>query len=942
MTTTTATPSGIVLRRLREMVTAKEAHAAPDQQLLDRFVTNREETAFTALVRRHGPLVLGVCRRVLRHEHDAEDAFQATFLVLARRAASINKRASVGSWLYQVAFHVANKARKRTTNRRKREEQAAVRRQADALDEVTGRELLAVFDEELQNLPEGERAALVLCYLEGKTRDEAARDAGCSESTLKRRLERGKERMRLRLARRGVALPAALLAAGLAQSARAAVPLPLAASAVKAGWLLATDQAPAGVASSQAIALADETLRAITASKVKTAGALLVAVVLLGVGTGLLASGPRTVVPPAAAESQALALAADAEPEADDGKKMTVAGRVLDAEGKPLPGADVAVLVRPKVAHRGGDLSSGGTEVLGGGKTDRDGRFRLETPRTASVRCRSVAAVAAASGHGLGWYELNPDAEKPTAEIRLAPEQVIRSRLVDLQGQPAAGVTVRVGSVGRREPGEFKGVYAPARIDLPFWPKAAVTDKDGRFELHGIGRDVFTQWSVSDDRFATQGFGVATDAPEGVKEYNARPLEPAHLIEGTVVFADTGKPVPGARLTVYAARKEDDSWGGMDARADEKGCFRINPLPGNVFEVSAFAPDGEPYLSLKQRVNWPKAAVKQQIELKLPRGVLVRGKVAEAGSGKALANATALFIPRQAGNPNFRRDIVTGWDNTAVSGDDGTFDLCVLPGPGHLLVRGPTPDYVFQEIAERKLLSGKEGGQRQYAHAVVPLDTKPGAGPEEVAVALRPAVTVKGRLLGPDDQPVSEALMISRLNVNPVSSEWLAYPAIVRDGRFELHGCDPAKSYPVHFLDAKNKAGATVELSAKQAAEDVTVRLLPCGTAETRLLDTEGKPLPGRRVGLNLVVTPGSSRMDNKAYDRGELTADEGFVANIDRRNHWDGPLTDADGRVTFPALIPGASYRIEELDDPDHIVKCEFKAESGKTVKLPDVRLKK
>jgi hypothetical protein len=82
--------------------------------------------------------------------------------------------------------------------------------------------------------------------------------------------------------------------------------------------------------------------------------------------------------------------------------------------------------------------------------------------------------------------------------------------------------------------------------------------------------------------------------------------------------------------------------------------------------------------------------------------------------------------------------------------------------------------------------------------------------------------------------------------------------------------------------------------------------------------------------------------MDPKAYDRGEVAADEGFVANIDRKNYWEGPPTDADGRVTLPALIPGASYRIEELDDPDHIIKCDFKAESGKSVKLPDVRLKK
>src|SRR5262249_41041822 len=186
MATIAPTQPGIVLRRLREMVAAKEAHAVPDQQLLDRFVSNREEMAFTALVRRHGPLVLGVCRRVLRHEHDAEDAFQATFLVLARKAASINKRASVSSWLYQVAYHVANKARKRTTNRQKREERAAVRQQADALDEVSGRELLAVIDEELQHLPDRCREPLVLCFVQGLTRDEAARQLGLTHSTLNR------------------------------------------------------------------------------------------------------------------------------------------------------------------------------------------------------------------------------------------------------------------------------------------------------------------------------------------------------------------------------------------------------------------------------------------------------------------------------------------------------------------------------------------------------------------------------------------------------------------------------------------------------------------------------------------------------------------------------------------------------------------------------------
>jgi RNA polymerase sigma factor (sigma-70 family) len=932
------THPGIVLRRLRDLVTAKDTRTAPDQQLLDRFTHGREEAAFAALVRRHGPLVLGVCRRVLRQEQDAEDVFQATFLVLARKAGSVGRRASLGTWLYRVAYNMALKARKQATARQKREERSARREETDPLDEVTGRELLAVFDEELQALPECERVALVLCYLEGKTRDEAAREAGCSESTLKRRLERGKQRMRTRLARRGVALPAALLAAGLAQGAKAAVPALLTAGAVKAGLLVASGQAIAGVVSARAAALAAGTVRAMAAGKFKAVGALLVAVALLGAGAVLLASGP----PPDADRSEPPAPAA-AEPKAADAKKeMTVSGRVLDADGKPAAGAEVAVLAQPKVAHRGGDLSSGGTQVLGRGKTDDEGRFRLDVPRTSTQRFRSVTAVATAAGHGLGWQDISPDAERPTADFRLAREQVIRGRFVDVQGQPAAGVTVRVGGVGRRVPWGFSGAFAPAEVKgLPFWPKPAVTDKEGRFELRGVGRDVLARLGIDDDRFAAQGFEVATDAKDGVKEYNAPPLHPAHIIEGTIAYADTGKPVPQARLTVYAAMSETDSWGGMDARADEAGRFRVNPSPGNVFEVSAFAPDGEPYLAVHKRVTWPKAAVKQRVEFQLPRGVLVRGKVTEAGSGKALAKATAQFIPRTANNPNFRRDVVTGWSNQVVSDDDGRFDLCVLPGPGHLLVHGPTPDYVYAEIGSRKLERGQEGGTRHYAHAVVPLDLKPGADPHPLAVTLKPAVTVKGRVLGPDGKPVAEALMLSRLNVN-LMLEWNWVPLAVREGRFELHGCDPDKAGPVHFLDAKNKAGATVELSGKQAGQEVTVRLMPCGQAATRLLDAEGRPLPERRLWLELVVTPGPYRFDFKAYDKGELAADAEAVSNIDRVNHWDGPLTDKEGRVTFPALIPGATYRIVEVGDKENMVKCEFKAESGKTIKLPDVVRKK
>src|SRR5262249_54354144 len=156
----------------------------------------RDEAAFAELVRRYGPTVLSVCRSVLRHEQDAQDAFQATFLVLARRAASIRKQASVGSWLHGVARRLALRPRVAAARRGVHERQAAARPAAAPMDDLTWRELRRVLHEELGRLPEKQRVPLLLCYLEGKTQDEAARQLGWTAATLKGRLARGRQRLR--------------------------------------------------------------------------------------------------------------------------------------------------------------------------------------------------------------------------------------------------------------------------------------------------------------------------------------------------------------------------------------------------------------------------------------------------------------------------------------------------------------------------------------------------------------------------------------------------------------------------------------------------------------------------------------------------------------------------------------------------------------------------
>lgn len=211
-----------LMRQVRRLVGMPRLAGESDAALLNRFIGDREEAAFAALMERHGPMVLGVARRVLHDVQAAEDVVQATFLVLARQARSIRKVESLSSSLHGVAYRLARHSQAETVRRRQRESQVAVRAAVDPLAEITARELCHLLDEELTQLAEKLRQPLVLCYLEGHTRDDAARHLGWSLRTLARRLEQGRERLRGRLSRRGVALSAAFGVAALTgQSAKA-------------------------------------------------------------------------------------------------------------------------------------------------------------------------------------------------------------------------------------------------------------------------------------------------------------------------------------------------------------------------------------------------------------------------------------------------------------------------------------------------------------------------------------------------------------------------------------------------------------------------------------------------------------------------------------------------------------------------------------------------
>jgi RNA polymerase sigma factor (sigma-70 family) len=263
----TSTPLVGVLRYIGILAGAERASDQSDQDLLQRFVAGREESAFATLLGRHGSLVLGVCRRVLGDEQEAEDAFQATFLVLARKAGSICKQESLAAWLHRVALNLCRTARTAMARRQVHERQAARRTQA-ADAEVALCDWRPLLHEEVDRLPDKYRLPVVLCYFEEKSHAEAAGQLGWPLGTVKGRLARARDLLRVRLARRGLTLTATGIAAVLSEGASAvAVPPALPARTLRAAMSFAARGPVAGAASANALALAKGMLQTMTATR---------------------------------------------------------------------------------------------------------------------------------------------------------------------------------------------------------------------------------------------------------------------------------------------------------------------------------------------------------------------------------------------------------------------------------------------------------------------------------------------------------------------------------------------------------------------------------------------------------------------------------------------------------------------------------------------------
>jgi RNA polymerase sigma factor (sigma-70 family) len=636
-------PGETIQRDLERIYQQGSVAGRGEEQLLRQFVVAGDAIAFEALLARHGPMVLSVCRRILGDPHAAADAFQATFLVLVRKANRLRAADQLGPWLHGVAFRVAARARSDAARRRALELRGA---RAEAVEVEDARpaeqaELRGLLDREVDRLPESYRRAVILCYLEGQTHEEAARELGCTPGMLRGRLDRARAKLRARLARRGVAPALALGAATLlTKTAAAAVPAALRdATASVARQALAGNAAGAAVPAS-VLVLAQGVLRTALFSKLK------VAVAIAAAAAVFLAVVPRVVTRD---EKAPLPAAAAPPPRAEAG--VAVNGRVLDRAGQPIAGARVG---------QGSNRQQGATPEV---TTDAEGRFVFP-----GVAPGTVILTVQAAGHAPELKSVAARTEMEPLEFRLGPGRSIGGQIVDLEGKPIAGAPISAG----------------------FWRNHqslvwhALTDADGRYRWDEAPEDEVLI-DIGTLGYTSKRF--LTFAP-GQTDLVMRMPRP-RFVRGSVSDAETGKPIETFTvLTGHAGDAgEDPEWEYANARAGERGAYEVKLDAGLRSFVRFVRIEADGYLPQRSRAfQEDEAEWDHHFDFTLRRGDGTIGGVVHLPGGLPLAGATVAFLTSrspiivngQPPNPQFAR--------LQTTGPDGRFRFPAPERPGTVVV----------------------------------------------------------------------------------------------------------------------------------------------------------------------------------------------------------------------------------------------------------------
>jgi RNA polymerase sigma factor (sigma-70 family) len=933
-----------------------------DAELLDRFLADRDDAAFAALVLRHGNLVLAACRRVLVNRADVDDAFQATFLVLLRKASSIRQHQSVGGWLYRVARRAALHVRADVERHRPVEPGLIPESAAPTDADPSWREVCALLHAELDRLPVKFRLPLMLCYLDGKTRDEAARQLGWSVGAVKGNLERGRMRLREQLARRGVTLSAALLAT-LAAPRGLAIPTALVNSTLHTA--LNTPAALAG--GSRAALVAHGVLQSM-----RTTHRLVVALSLLLIGAAGTGAGLWTRHVLAGKPTDPIPAAAQAPTRTAAEETMTVSGQVLNPDGQPVAGAKLYTLRLPP----GKAPSDDNIETVVRGSSGPDGRFRFDAPKGelgTAADGSPLPILAAADGYGVNWS----GAPKPGEELilKLVKDQPITGRVLDGEGQPVANAAIRVLNLVTGPDDRLDDFLAGWKTDwqdswsrglkqtIPPSPVVRVTptDRDGRFQITGAGAERVLIVVVKAPTIAQSMFYVVARSGFDPKPYNdaaddlgrRRMRLPGHTpqlfgptftfvaapgktLEGIVREAN-GKPLIGVRVGAIVGSNNS-----VFATTDAQGKFTLTGLPKQPNYILHVGPRAQDAF-VDRSVNVPDTEGLQPVkaEIELMRGVVVSGRVIDRQTGKGVLSGVR-FVPLpqntffgKPGYDSYRQDhTMRGTDQ------DGRFRLVVIPGPGVLMVQahsGESHDgqylnpYQLATFDEegRKHVEVMEDGVGGYfaaaGNALEPLGNENAIKyidlAENTAAVSHDLYLHRGKtatviLQDQDGQPLTEGI------VSGMAAKW-PITFTLKKAECTVYALDPQKPRTLVFYHPVRKLGGSLSVRGDEPGP-LTAKLLPTGTVIGRILDADGQPIAGADVGVSYQTNAGS-----------EL---ERFL-----RPQREPIRTDKDGRFRLDGVVPEVKFSLSLRQGPTFLVgkpRIGVKnVQTGQTLDLGDRR---
>ena len=926
------------------------AGEASDADLLRTFLATRDSAAFSTLVRRHGPTVLAACRQVLRQESDVEDAFQATFLVLFKNGHAIRRGTSVRSWLFGVAHRVSVNARCRRAKLDNRERtNSDPPHPAGEPPDLSWREASAILHEELNRLPDKLRLPLLLCYLEGKSRDEAAAELGTSVNVVKGSLERGRLRLRARLQRRGIALSAGLLAAVDAATG----------SAVPPSWVdSVVSLAGPGTVRPAVSALANGVTPVFRFPRF----AALAAGLLVAVGGLIAASGsPDPAAPPKKDVPPVLPAKEAPEPK---GETLVVTGKVTDPAGKPVAGAKlyVPVLLRtPPVSE--GDV---GTKVIG--ETAADGTYKVEIEKSELTRYLIVGA----GGRAIGWANLERATGTHAADITLAADVPVAGRVIDTEGKPVAGATVRVMGVYQPAGGKldpfltgWKNDWNDAlRLveDRMYMPLSSLhgdgkTDNDGRFTLKGIGAGRVAQVEIQ-----AAGYGklslylvtrpgldagpinkAATDKiPPELRIPGQPPLlsgpkveavvEGTKVIEGTVTDADTGKPLPGIMVTSGAGYNSH-----VTATSDKDGKYRLVGLTKSRNYLVHTMTRGEsatPYLMWSARITDTPGLAPIPHDIQMTKGVVVTGRIIDRSTGKPVKGNIRL-APLPDNKFFGTRPAYNGYSSERLSHgtEKDRFRVVTIPGTAVILVQAydtgdrigtkpvnpfrnavPDPDHpnYFNKNDDgwRFTAAGNSIEFLDIANSCKVVDLKPDAKTVEVDLYVDRGKTATLRVTGPDGKP------LAGVTVAGLTQSWPVTFTLPKDTA-TVYALAADQPRTLMLLHPGKKLGGVVRV---KGGETVTAKLAPLASVTGKLVETDGQPIAGVTVGLNFPNRPGDELYREAWATRAPV-------------------VTVADGSFKLDGVVPGVKFYLSLNKGRTYYVgepKIGLRqAEAGKTLEL-------